>query len=278
MRRAEKTSRVSYQGKFDPDYPTVSQSWLKLHEQCAFAAFLRYIEGLEDPPTGHTTIGTAVDAAITYGANSVISNGKDASLSDKLEIAARTFDDRAPETRFFKDLIRPNCRAMTLDLVRLHHSEVAPKLRPVQAGVSIRADFESYRIAGKIDLIEEGDLLSDHKTANSPKRHEVPVSAQSAMYSWLFQIKHGRKPTGFRFWSLLKLKRPKVESTKVGRVTAASHELLQYRIASAISEMRNSLKTGLWRLAKEGDWKCDENGKYCPYLYKGCPKGKARRR
>lgn len=271
----QKSKPVYSQGPFDPAHPIVTQSWLLLQEACAFAAFKRYIEGVQEEPNVHAAIGSAVDAGITFGLKTVIRTGRDAGLAEKTDAAGEEFDRRARETRFFKgDYSRIAGREMTLSLVELHHTHIAPTLRPVDADISIRVDFNSYSIAGKIDLTEENDVLADHKTANRRGKHKVNLRAQSTLYSLLYLHKFGRKASLFRFDSLPKNLKPQHIERIQARVTAHDQVVLQYRIRVALSEMRNSLKTGDWRLAEQDHWRCEATGRWCPYLFKGCPKGK----
>jgi hypothetical protein len=275
LKAVENAKPVYSQGKFDPAHPIVTQSFASQFEACAYAAFKRNIEGIIVPPSGAILRGRSADAAVTAGANSVIQTGKDLKLSDKKEIAAAAFDKEAPDTDF-QDEDPGLLKDRTVTLVGMHHVHVAPHLKPIATQEAIRIEGESFDFAGTIDLVEEIDgevVLSDLKTANRRGKHSVPGAVQASLYSFLYEKKHGRRPSKFRYDVLVDTKVPQVETTE-GEVTQHDTALLMYRTQAILQELNMSLKTGVWRLAEQGHWRCESSGKWCAYLHMGCPKGK----
>lgn len=262
---------VYSQGKLNLAHPTLTQSWLTMFEACPFAAHKRYVEGIISPPSGSATRGRSVDAAVTAGCDSVIATGEDLPLSQKEEIAAAHFEKEAPDTDFQGEdagLLKDR----TVLLVDLHHQHVAPILKPAATQEAILVEGEDYDFAGTIDLRETDDTLRDTKTANRRGKHVVSGNAQAALYSFLFEKKYGRRPKRFAFDSLIDTKTPSVEMTE-GEVVPTDTSLLMYRMQSAYSEFQVGLKTGVWRIAEQGHWRCESTGKWCAYI-SSCPKGK----
>lgn len=262
---------VYSQDSIDPEHPLITQSFLTMFEACGYAAFRRYVEGEKVPPGIAAVQGRATDAAVTFGANQVISTGKDATLEDKLGIASEVYDKESPDALIQEGEDRGQLKDETVGLVTLHHNEIAPLLKPVKTQEAIRVDLDTYSLAGTIDIIEEEHNLVDTKT--SKRRYDenaVSGSAQPALYDFLYESKYQAKPKSFRYDVLVKNKKP-VSQRVTGQVTEHDRSLLFYRIQSALSEFHHSMKTGYWRLAEQGHWRCSP--KWCGY-YHACPKGK----
>lgn len=261
---------VYSQDSIDPNYPLITQSFLTMFEACGYAAFRRYVQGEKVPPGIAAVQGRATDAAVTHGANQVILTGEDAKLADKLDIAVSVFDEESDNAIIQEGDDKGELKDETIKLVTLHHKEIAPLLRPVRTQEAIRVDMDNFSLAGTIDMVESGDRLADTKT--SKKRYAedaVKGSAQPALYDFLYESKYKVKPTSFRYDVLVKNKTPVAQRIE-GTVTESDRDLLFYRIQSALSEFHNSVKTGFWRLAEQGHWRCSE--KWCGY-YHSCPKG-----
>lgn len=261
------------QGKFDPKHPVITQSFLSLFSDCAYAAYKRYIKGEIVPPGIALVQGTAVDAAVTLGCDSVIKTGEDASLPDKKALAHSIFMDRILDAKLFSDDDVNAAGAKVLEVVELHHRQVAPRLRPVATQMSIVSDKGGYSLAGTIDIVEENHLLVDTKTAKRAGDYPAKGILQRELYTKLYEEKTGYKPSGFRFDVLVKSKTPVVEQVMVHPRHNMPH-VLEHVISSSLIELNTSLKMGQWRIAKPNHWKCNVSGKWCGYLYTGCPKGK----
>lgn len=260
------------QGKLDLAHPTLTQSWLTMHEDCAYAAYRRYILGDITPPNEFAIMGSGVDRGITHGANQFIRTGKDAPLKDKVDCAIAEFDAQALQARFVET--EPGkCRDMVRQLVELHHREIAPSLKPILTQEAIVIPGKHYDLAGTIDMAEADHTVVDHKTSRRRGNYVIRGSAQPALYTFLYARKHGVASPRFRYDVLVKTKVPKVERVE-GRVSSEDWGLLFTRFRNAFSEMVNSLKTGRWRLARQGHWKCNPTGKWCSYVKDGCPKGR----
>ncbi len=279
LKAVENAKPVYSQGKIDPSHPLITKSFLESFEACPFLAGKRYIEGIISPPSGAIARGRSVDAAVTAGANSVIQTGKDLRLADKKEIASANFDREAPGTDFQGE-DPGELKDRTVGLVEMHHDYIAPTLSPIATQEAIRVEGESFDFAGTIDLVEEIPtpggaelVLSDLKTANRRGKHVVGGAAQPTLYTYLYEKKYGRRPNAFRFDVLVDTKTPQVENIKA-EITAGDTALLMYRVRAALQELDTSLKTGVWRLAEQGHWRCESTGKWCYFLHNGCPKGK----
>lgn len=267
------SEKVYSQGKFDPNHPLITQSFLNMAQACMYAAYRRYICGDIVPPGVAALQGTATDAAVTYGCETKIKTGQDARLLEKVDLAVSTFNDKKKETQFFPDDNPDELQKQVIGLVELHHKEIAPSLRPVKTQDSILIKGEVFDTAGTLDLVEENHVPADTKTAGKSNEYPDKGFIQAAMYTRLYENKYRVRPDGVRFDVLVKTKTPKVE-----RVTAvigkAEDELLDHVIAATVQELQTSLKTGVFRLAETGHWRCNVSGKWCGYLHNGCPKGK----
>lgn len=262
------------QGKFDPNHPVITQSFLNMWADCAYAGFRRYVLGEVLPPGVAALQGTATDVAVTLGCNSVIETGKDASLEEKKDIAATIFERKKDEYKIESDDDLPSLKDQTIKLVTLHHNEIAPKLKPVSTQEAIKIDMGDYSLAGTMDLIEENHVIADTKTSKRKySENAVTENLQPAVYSALYKSKYGIAPTSFRYDVLIKNKA--VIAQQVSGVVGVQQELLlNHHINAALLELASGMKSGVFRLAASGHWRCESSGKWCGYLNNGCPKGK----
>lgn len=264
--------KVYSQGKFDPKHPLITQSFLGMFAACPLAAKFRYIDGIISPPGIAALQGTATDAAVTYGCDSVIKTGKDAPLKDKVDLALTTFHEKKSEHRIFEDDDLNALSDQTEQLVTAHHKTVAATLKPVRTQEAILIEGPEFNTAGTIDIVEEGDLLADTKTSGKSNEYPGKGIIQSALYTKLYQDKHGVTPKGFRFDVVVKTKVPKIERVEVAPSQIASG-VLDHVIHATMNELKSSLASDVWRIAENGHWRCASTGKWCAYLSM-CPKGK----
>lgn len=263
------------QGKFDPNHPLVTQSFLKTWVDCAYAAKRSYIDGDKIPPGVAALQGNAVDAAVTLGADSVMARGSDVPLKDKVDLALTVFHETQGDYRLFPEDDINALGEQTKGLVERHHVDIAHTLKPIATQESILVKGEHFDIAGTIDLVEKtGDevTLGDTKTAGKSGEYPAKGFFQAALYTNLYEAKHGIRPSGFRFDVVVKTKTPKTERPAM-TVTPVESNILKHVISSTISELKHSLDSGVFRLAAPGHWRCMSSGKWCGYLYNGCPKG-----
>lgn len=266
-------SKKYSQGKFDPKHPLITQSFLNMFADCPYAAFRRYVQGEIVPPGIAAIQGSAADAAVTLGADSVIKTGIDAPLSDKKDIAATMFDEGSKNALIHKDDDLPSLKDETISLVALHHIQVAKTLQPVETQKGIIIKGPEYDLAGTLDLVETNNLISDLKTSGRAGQYPEKGFLQKEMYTKLYKEETGQTPTGFRFDVLVKTKVPKVERVLV-KPEENNPGVLEHMINSTMIELKNGLETGVWRIAAPGHWRCEKTGKWCAYLNNGCPKGK----
>lgn len=262
------------QGKFDPAHPVITQSFLGMWAACPYAAKRRYIDGEIIPPGVAALQGTATDAGVTHGLETVIKTGEDAPLKDKQEVAADTFNRKKTDTTWFSDDDPNAAQKQMLELVALHHREIAPQIKPLKTQESILVSGETYDLAGTIDIVEVDNSIRDTKTSKQRyAANALSDSTQATLYSRLYTSKHGVKPPKFTYDVLVKNKMP-VSQMISGEITSIHDGILENRIQATLQELKISQQTGIYRLAEEDSWRCAESGKWCGYLHNGCEKGK----
>lgn len=265
---------VYSQGKFDPKHPVISQSFLNTWADCPFLAHKIWIEGKRIAPGIAALQGTATDKAVTYGAENMIKRGEDAPLAEKIDLAETTFVEGVKDHQVWEDDNLDELREQTKSLVKAHHEQIAKSLKPVRTQEAILIKGEEYDLAGTVDLIEVGDQPSDLKTAG--QRNQFPTKKgmiQSTLYTRLLGLKYNKPaPTKFRFDVLVKNKTVVTERVEVP-VAAPQQKLLDHIIENTRQELKTSLETGNFRLAPNDSWRCASSGKWCGFLYNGCPKG-----
>lgn len=241
---------------------------------CPYAAFRRYVNGEILPPGIAALQGTATDAAVTLGCDTVIKTGKDAPLDDKKDLAATVFEKKKSDHEIQKDDDIDFLKNQTIKLVELHHKEIAPKIHPISTQEAIAVDQDGYILAGTIDITEEGGCLRDTKTSNRKYSDDaVSTKLQPALYSALYLSKYNSPSNGFAFDVLIKNVRP-VAQIVTGVIGQKEINVLGRYIKNTLQELDTSLKSGVFRLAAPEHWRCASSGKWCAYLNTGCPKGK----
>lgn len=262
------------QGKFDPKHPLITQSFLAMFADCAYAAVRRYVDGELIPPGVAALQGTSTDAAVTLGCQSKIKTGNDAPLEDKKGIATATFEEKKSGHLITPEDDLGALKDQTVALVELHHFEIAPKLKPISVQESIVVKGPEYDLAGTIDIVENGHTIVDTKTSKARYSEDsVQANIQPALYARIYEAEHNIKPKGFRYDVLVKNKTPMAQQV-AGVIDEDRQKLLDHQIRSTIQELNLGLETGLHRLAAPGHWRCAASGKWCGYLHNGCPKGK----
>ena len=265
--------KVYSQGKFDPSHPLITQSFLGMWSACPLSAYYRYIEGKIVPPGVAALQGTSTDAAVTYGAETIIKTGSDAPLKDKVDLALTTFSEKKKDHQFWEDDDENALMKQTEQLVTTHHNVIGPNLKPVRTQEAILVEGPEFNLAGTIDIVEENNLLVDTKTAGKSNEYPAKGILQSAMYTKLYREKYNVEPSGFRFDVVVKNKTPKIEQVNAN-VGPQSLAVLDHVINSTMKELKSSLDSGVFRIAENGHWRCAATGKWCGYINL-CPKGKS---
>lgn len=143
------------------------QSGLDMISRCGEQFRQRYIEGLKRPPNAFLICGTATDKAVGTDLNNKINTGELAQEADILDVARDAVEnypdkeeielDEDEQGKSVHDIIGET-KDKVVRLVRAHHSEVAPKIRPVATNKKFSINIDSFLRA----KAKEFRLRSEH--------------------------------------------------------------------------------------------------------------------
>lgn len=174
-----------------------------------------------------------------------------------------------------KDSVVNKAEAQAIALSQLHHDFVLPEIRPVKVEQKFVLDMTGwpFDLAGRIDLIEEDDTVSDVKTTGKTMGVECASSMQMATY-WLAAEKTkeiiGRLPKFSIIYQLIKTKIPKFDKS-VATPTPLMFVPVMDRFSRAV-KLIEAVRKGHcdFPAAATGanQWACKSN--YCPF-HATCP-------
>lgn len=158
-------------------------------------------------------------------------------------------------------------------LSSLYVEGVAPKYQPVEVETSQEVVLPSGVILlGRIDLVAEGDIVSDLKTTRKTQRQEaVDENNQFTIYSLLFEKKYQRPPRRILIDHLVDKKKPEVQTIQTERKREDYIALLNIAERAVAG-----IKAEVFPFAYgSGAWHCSK--KYCGY-WSTCPAVPAHKR
>lgn len=182
----------------------LSHSAIGAFIRCGMVYYWRYIKGVKAPPAAAMGFGTSVHAALELNYDQKIHSHKDLPLDVVTDCFRDTWKDVARESVF--DPEKEENKDEMLDegvmMVEKYHAEVAPNIQPAAVESKFNINIPGLRrsITGYIDLIDDKDIVSDHKTSKKvPDSLTLQKSHQLTLYKMAFRQKHGRDPKGLRF-------------------------------------------------------------------------------
>jgi len=237
------------------------QTFLKCPKQWEF----RYQQGIKTPPKAALTVGSSVDAAVTYNLVEKLKTGQDLPTEVVLDTFSTDFDTKAKETEWGDD-DQGKQKDLGASLVKLHHLEAAPTINPatVQESFVIETDA-GYDLGGTIDLTEKSGIIADTKTSKTSYGEDaIERALQPALYDFAYEAINKKPATGFRFDVLVKTKVPKLQRVQ-GTVTPRDREWL----FDTINNVHKAIEAGIATPAPDGAWWCSRE--WCGYAHL-CPK------
>lgn len=255
----------------------VHGSGINLAAKCGQAYFYRYVQGIKSPPAGAMIAGTACHAGREVDMHRVIDTGELAPIEEVLDEVSTRFNEKwekAREVQVRGDEGR-NPRAYYLErsvrLGRIHHLDIAPKLRPraVESSFSIKVAETNVELVGRIDLEEhaeegEGYVISDAKNVRkSPQGDEADRSLQLTAYAVAGHTLYGEFPRRLFLDFAIDKKVPDAKRLETLRGNESVGPLHQ-RLVS----IDKALKSGDFAPASPDAWWCSRD--WCGY-WDRCP-------
>lgn len=242
--------------------PRYHQSAIQTYLKCGKMYDFRYIQGLKTPPKAALTVGSSVDAAVTYNFVEKIKTGQDLPTEAVLDTFSTDFDTRAKETEWGEDDAGKQ-KDMGAQLVKIHCEQAAPTIKPetVQESFVIETDA-GYDLGGTIDLIETSGIVADTKTSKGAYDDDAVFRAiQPALYDFAYEALRGKPSTGFRYDVLVKPTARKAPEYKP--ISAVVTQRDREWLFETISQVHKAISAGVALPPMEGSWACSD--KWCGF-------------
>jgi len=264
--------------------PQLHVSMLDMFARCGIAGQRRFghLFGIwhecEIVPPGVALItGTATHKAVEHDLRHLLQHGTLASLEELHDVARDAVYDRV-ETEGLtvtddeaEDVEKAigGAMDMAVQLSTLHHTEVAPSLRPISIEQPFVIEMPGFPIdlAGQKDIVEVGRIRDTKTSKTAPALHEARTM-QTAMYSLSYEREHGQWPDEVSLDYLVKTKTPKY--VQIASRPDETWVAPLFRRIERFIETIDAVKAGHQALtpADPTSWQC--TARYCGYA-KTCP-------
>lgn len=257
----------------DPKRPIYHQSEIQVYLKCGKMWEFRYQRGIRIAPSAALTIGSSVDAAVSLNLSQKTVTGRDVKTEEVLEAFSTDFESRAEWTNWGQE-DPGRQKDIGVQLLKVHHQIVAPKLRPqtVQESFAVQTS-EEFDLGGTIDFTEESGTVVDTKTSRSPYDPSVIRRAiQPALYDYAYEALRGRPSSGFRYDVLVK---PTLRNAaQVQQISAKLGKPDREWLFETVRQVHRGINAGVAMPAPEGSWYCSPE--WCGYwsMCKGRKAGK----
>ena len=241
------------------------QSEIKTFLMCGKRWEFEYALGIKRPSNPTATVGAVVDTGVSKNLAQKVTSGVDLSLDAVLSIGSDDFDKRKAETEWAPDDDLGQAKDHAVNILRLHHTVLAPKMKPVTVQEKFHIETDGgFDLSGTIDYTLAGGIIGDTKTTSRARASSFVVERafQPAMYDYAFRALHPDKtPAAFRFDIFTRPTKTLAAEYKPieGKVTISDHEWL----FASIDQVNKAINAGVALPAPEGSWHCSD--KWCPY-------------
>lgn len=236
----------------------------------------RYLEGEKIPPGAALVKGGAVHKAAEVNFTQKITTHEDLPSADLEEAAAGHVDSTiageglmlAPgEESQGMAKVRGHIVDRAVVLTRMFRERVAPAVQPVLVERFVRIELPGrpFDLNGRLDLVDDKDVIHDIKTATRRKNQdEVDRSDQLTYYYAAAAKETGRHAAGVALDVLIDKARPEVQ-----HLTSTRGENDKRVFLNRLNAMAGGVAAGVFPPAPLGSWWCSP--KWCGYFNSGCP-------
>jgi len=219
----------------------LSSSQISLYSQCSLKYKFQYVDLLPKPfkPSG-LAFGSALHSALSWLHRESMTNGGVAleklykifdadwySQRAETEIRYKNGEDETKLAVMAKEMLAMYCELPPKKAKGTDVSFSVPMIKPGN-GKNPLIDIE-----GIIDLVEEGDVITEFKTsAQMMDSKDADESLQLTIYSYAFEKLHQRPPKALKLIDFVKSRKPKLITLETRRDKASYQRL--YGIASHV--------------------------------------------
>lgn len=225
----------------------LSNSRMNLYCQCSLKYKFQYVDLLPKPfkPSG-LAFGSALHSTLSWFHRESMTNG-----GVPLEKIYKIFDadwysQRAENEIRYKDADEEmRLSVMAKEMLALYYNLPPKRAKGSEVPFSIPLTVPGNGkdpltdIEGVIDLIEEGDVITEFKTsAQMMDEKDADESLQLTIYSWAYEKLYGRPPKALKVIDFVKSRKPKLIMLETKREPSSYRRLygLAFHVLSGIRQ------------------------------------------
>jgi len=200
------------------DFISVTQ--LKMYLRCSLQYKFRYIDGLKIPPTGSLLLGKSVHSALEGNYKQKIDTKQDLPTAQILDLFSDRWEKELKETVFEEDEKPGQVKDDGVKLVTVYHGQISPTITPKYVEKDFELSFSnvSYMLKGYIDLVDNKNVIIDHKTAKrSMSEQDASSDLQLTCYALAYRNIFGAEEKELRFDVMVRNKTPKIQQIPTNR-------------------------------------------------------------
>lgn len=192
-----------------------SWSQINMYLRCPLQYYFRYIMGFKQPPAASLVFGSTSHEALEHNYKQKIESRADLAVKDVQDFWASRWDANLKTSvglEFDEDENRATLLDVGVRLIGEYQTLVAPTIQPmvVEEAFTITIPNVDKPIIGRIDLIDDKDILIDHKNVKREgTQAKVDVDGQLTMYDMVHVEKYQCHAKGLEMDYLVKTKKPK---------------------------------------------------------------------
>jgi putative RecB family exonuclease len=247
-------------------YLSISQ--MNTYLRCPLQYHWRYVKGIVIPPKSALTFGKAIHSGLEYNYRQKKETHKDLKADEICQVFSQNFNFLKKETLWEPEEKPGELKDEGIGIIRKYQKEIAPAVQPVQVEEEFEVKFDNFPCVfrGIIDLVDDKDLIIDHKTTKrSPTPDQAQKDLQVTAYSLGHRVKYGKVEKGLRFDYIVRRKTPKIVQLSLIRTQEDIDRFLKLiaYVAKAIDQELfypqphnfscNEKSCGYWEICKK-EW------------------------
>lgn len=222
----------------------LSITQIKMYLRCPLQYKFRYVDGLKIPPVSAITLGRSIHSALEINYSQKIKTKQDLPIHQVTDLFSDLWESDVKETIFEEDEKPGQVKDEGVGLITTYHNQISPTIQPKVVEKDFELSFQNvdYTLKGKLDLVDNQDIIIDHKTTKrSMPEENINTDLQLTCYSLAYRHALGLKEKALRFDVMVRTKKPKVQQLTTQRTQADLDRFL--KILAYVSK---AIKTGIF--------------------------------
>ncbi|HDD44204.1 MAG TPA: hypothetical protein ENG63_05015 [Candidatus Desulfofervidus auxilii] len=181
----------------------ISWSQFQCYLTCPKRYEFRYIKGIVIPPPGSIVLGKAFENVENINFRQKIYTQRDISLEQALDLYVDSWKEVKDEFgneidwegKFYGGQAEDEkiCHNDGIGLIKIYHTKVAPKIKPLAVQEEVNFEFEGIKILGYLDIEDISDIIDlKVSTKGTWTQEKVNHDQQLVFYSLVFKNKKYR--------------------------------------------------------------------------------------